>query len=1789
MRRQKFRNLLRHLLVESLEDRRLLYSASEPAILQWFDGSFSTIETRTSDIFDAGYGALWLPPPGRADSGNFSVGYDPYDRFDLGGPDRPTLYGTRTGISTLAKGLDKAGVSLHVDTVLNHAGFSDLGTPGFAAAGGYPGLAITLGNAIDGDFHSSFESGDLRGRLSGLVDLNHTTNHQLIRNPVSANDPNNIPAGVTPAFGRLANIPSESNRQFYPDRDSQPIYLFDPTTGESGIAVYPFNSNNPSEGDPVAENALGYLMRHLQWMVQEIGVDGFRIDAAKHFEPWVLNYLDRAVYRSNPRPLLDGSVQHVFSYSEVFDGNRVYLQSFVRKNINNADPGRIGGNRDVLDFSAAFAMHDNLNNAGTSNAWFNIRDSLLDLQDDGIHNGSQGVLFVNSHDERGPSGLNNVAHAFALLYPGNAVVYMNGKEFGEGRDFPKDGRGDALGGVYGDTIRRLVQIRNTHGRGNFLERHIANDGLYIYERESSIVVGLSNRGDGGFDERTIQVAFAPGTHLVELTGNAASSSIDPFNDIPEVVTVSPQGTVRIRVPRNSNANGAFHGSGYVMYGLASPQSQAGIELSGVSTVLPGSLPNPNNFANGTTRLNDWHVITGNSFDVSLRTNEVRLLGLESLRDIYADGDSALLKLDGGLDLNGNGIVDFVTPGNPAYGFERFVTKNSPLIGNTGIGGPRGDGEYLQTVNSSNLSEGLHYLTVRAFRHRTDGGPAVFSDLRKTIYVDRHRPQSGIETFLPWQVGVNENRDLVVRSLDKTANAIHVYLNLPAGMTDSQILAMANSGQGAARKIDRDQFIFGFSNIPHGNNVVTIVSYEPSGNHNVQRISGQFFSTIVGAGLGDVDFDGDIDVFDKHQMQSLIASNDSQFNAAADFNADGSLTTSDLTLFVEKYIDQLRGQIDFGDAPASTVVTTTGITGNTLRNGPAHIMDGPLRLGISIDAELGLLTSANALGDDGNGVDDEDGITFSSFLNPGTVWSYSVFASDPGKLDAWIDFNGNGAFDHPSEHLGQGLSINLVAGQNPISIEVPETSIAGLAPARFRLSSVGNLLPNNYAIDGEVEDLLLTINSRPSDITFNQNVVLENTFNGGSILFGQMSTADLNPNDSHVYDFVVGSGDTDNSRFVIGDDKIFLRQDQVLDFETKPTYSIRVRSTDSGGLSISKSFTLSITDVNEPVVLTRAITSVTGNVQTTLSNTGTWSDPESNNASVALSASLGSIVKNADGTWSWSYTPPNVVTDQVVTIAANDGVNSSSVTFSINAVAVTPTLTITSGNRTYDRTAYAATATLSGSAAPTPDIAFTYFSDSAGAIPISAPINAGTYYVRASVAANSNNNAAQSPLTAFTIERATLVATVTVNNKPFDNTTTATIASQSLSGVIGPDVVMLSGGIATFEDIGVGNNKTVNVTGMVLGGADAGNYTANTTATALANITTTVFNRQVFYNDSGYETVSGIPAALSTSKVLLRSSTTAQTTTFANVSNYSRGLNGLVLDIAGLTTATLTANDFTFRVAPSGVSGVQNPSAWGTAPTPSAIVVTAGTMTSPGRVRLEWAPLANNQPAIQNTWLQIIVKANANTSLTAPQTFYIGHAMGEVNGAAAYRVTGADLSQVQSGISNAIVSVNDIRDVNKDRRITGADLSFVQSRISNNVLLNNITIPASGTSGEGSGSGGNGGGGGGDGGQGDGSGGVNDESTLIGFAMMAPLAGMGSKAVTTNAMTISEPSATGSSELLRAGASQFHGLKGALKSQEAKPSTDLDAKEDNHQTSASDSSDAKFNDDFFASFDSRDLL
>jgi hypothetical protein len=59
---------------EIFEPRHLLADASAPAILQWFESSYDTIENRAPDVFMAGYGTVWTPPPGRADISDFSVG-----------------------------------------------------------------------------------------------------------------------------------------------------------------------------------------------------------------------------------------------------------------------------------------------------------------------------------------------------------------------------------------------------------------------------------------------------------------------------------------------------------------------------------------------------------------------------------------------------------------------------------------------------------------------------------------------------------------------------------------------------------------------------------------------------------------------------------------------------------------------------------------------------------------------------------------------------------------------------------------------------------------------------------------------------------------------------------------------------------------------------------------------------------------------------------------------------------------------------------------------------------------------------------------------------------------------------------------------------------------------------------------------------------------------------------------------------------------------------------------------------------------------------------------------------------------------------------------------------------------------------------------------------------------------------------------------------------------------------------------------------------------------------------
>src|SRR6476619_1863249 len=90
---------------------------SPPVILQYFESSWLTMQTRTPDVFRAGYGAIWTPPPGRAlyDDQGGGIGYNLYDRFDMGKAGDPTLYGTENEYRALVNGVHKTGGDVYVD------------------------------------------------------------------------------------------------------------------------------------------------------------------------------------------------------------------------------------------------------------------------------------------------------------------------------------------------------------------------------------------------------------------------------------------------------------------------------------------------------------------------------------------------------------------------------------------------------------------------------------------------------------------------------------------------------------------------------------------------------------------------------------------------------------------------------------------------------------------------------------------------------------------------------------------------------------------------------------------------------------------------------------------------------------------------------------------------------------------------------------------------------------------------------------------------------------------------------------------------------------------------------------------------------------------------------------------------------------------------------------------------------------------------------------------------------------------------------------------------------------------------------------------------------------------------------------------------------------------------------------------------------------------------------------------------------------------------------------------
>jgi Ca2+-binding RTX toxin-like protein len=102
------------------------------------------------------------------------------------------------------------------------------------------------------------------------------------------------------------------------------------------------------------------------------------------------------------------------------------------------------------------------------------------------------------------------------------------------------------------------------------------------------------------------------------------------------------------------------------------------------------------------------------------------------------------------------------------------------------------------------------------------------------------------------------------------------------------------------------------------------------------------------------------------------------------------------------------------------------------------------------------------------------------------------------------------------------------------------------------------------------------NQAPTDVAVAGSTVAENE--PADTLVGILSATDANVGDTHTFALVTGAGSADNASFTIAGNE--LRTNAVLNFEAQETYSIRVQTTDAGGLTFDQVLTITATDVNE---------------------------------------------------------------------------------------------------------------------------------------------------------------------------------------------------------------------------------------------------------------------------------------------------------------------------------------------------------------------------------------------------------------------------------------------------------------------------------------------------------------------------------------------------------------------------------------------------------------------------------
>ncbi len=663
------------------------------AMLQYFNTSWAEITKKMPELAEAGYTSLWLPPPTKG-SGGLSVGYDLWDPFDLGSVDQRgsvrTRYGTEAELLELMKTAHRFGIRVYFDNIMNHRAFDVPGYNESTPINIYPGMVpedFHLRVTEDGfyrkwdntrDWGSAWQVQNLG--LADLIDIAHE-------------NPN---ANFGPSEGsthpKLSFVRHPDNPEFY-DRLPDGTWV---GFGKNNGITKQIIAANP---DYYKEDVNAYLIRAARWLMDRTRADGLRLDAVKHVPDYFFGKQSGSDKNSSSAGYL-GGIQWQFNMTRGFSDWDNHRDSVFEDKVARDDAlvfgehlGQPPGYSGYWDAGMRLVDNDLRSklNGVLGNPWGTLAG--LDQPGSGGFAPALGVMHANSHDSD-YSAMRQLQHAIYYTREGIGLVYTDGyyqaETLGEsGGAFPRHANTAFLGQFGDPSIPNLLQIHNNFARG--LQNGLWADNDYLaYERrdnrrpdgstrigsaadEVTMVIMLNDNSASG-QARPISSSFPPGAYLYQYaTGPDGSGQVGFYKYASELGSVVvPPGRYFVFGYRTPELSTLWPESAITLY-------QNGVEVDKITVTRKDGPDGDKNF-NPYGLPNRGYPTGTTPADYTYQTQVPVVKGGSPLTILArADGsaENIMLKLDGGIDLNGT-IID-VTGANPTPLTDPQNRDNPPAL------------------------------------------------------------------------------------------------------------------------------------------------------------------------------------------------------------------------------------------------------------------------------------------------------------------------------------------------------------------------------------------------------------------------------------------------------------------------------------------------------------------------------------------------------------------------------------------------------------------------------------------------------------------------------------------------------------------------------------------------------------------------------------------------------------------------------------------------------------------------------------------------------------------------------------------------------------------------------------------------------------------------------------------------------------------------------------------------------------------------------------------------------